>query len=64
MQYTISVLFIAWHSHPVNSKTLVVPIKDVVFPTLTICPRNSNPDRWGPVIKVMDHLNITCQDEK
>ena len=55
--------FVAWYTDPVKSKTLVVPIKNVAFPTVTICPKNSSPDRWGPVIKFLDHLNTTCQDE-
>ena len=56
--------FVAWDTDPVKSKTLVEPIKDVMFPTVTLCPKNSNPDRWGPTIKIFDHLNLTCQDEK
>ena len=54
----------AWFTHPVKSVTLVIPIKNVTFPTVTVCPKNFNPDRWGPVIKVLDHLNIKCINEK
>lgn len=56
--------FLAWYSHPVKSVTLVYPIKNVIFPTVTICPENSNPDRWGPAIKVFDHLKLSCKDQK
>ena len=56
--------FVAWGTDPIKSKTVVQPIKDVMFPTVTLCPKNSNPDRWGPTIKIFDHMNLTCQDEK
>ena len=61
---TFVFLFVAWSTHPVASKTVVISIKDVVFPTVSICPRNSNPDRWGPVMKVLDHLELKCDDVK
>ena len=37
------------------------PIEDVEFPTVTLCPQSSNTNRWGPVIKVLDYMNITCE---
>ena len=61
---TFIFVFAAWYTHPIASKTVVIPIKNVVFPTVTICPRNSNPDRWGPVMKVLDHLDLKCNDQK
>ena len=54
----------AWYSDPINSVTLVQPIKNVIFPAVTLCPENSSPDRWGPAIKVFDHLKVRCLDQK
>ena len=54
----------AWYSDPINSVTLVHPVKNVIFPAVTLCPENSSPDRWGPAIKVFDHLKVGCLDQK
>ena len=35
-------------------------IEKVDFPTVTLCPKSSNSDRWGPMLKVFDYLNVTC----
>ena len=51
---------LAWYDLPVKSKTLVRSIKGVDFPSVTLCPEDSNTDRWGPAIKVFDHLLINC----
>ena len=61
---TFVFLFVAWFTHPVVSKTVVISIENVVFPTITLCPKNPNPDRWGPVIKIFDHLELKCNDQK
>ena len=36
------------------------PIEKVQFPTVTLCPKDSNPDRWGPTIKIFDNIKLTC----
>ena len=28
------------------------------MPTVTLCPKNMNPDRWGPTIKIFDYVLI------
>ena len=60
----LCLFFLAWYVHPIVSKTVVIPIENVMFPTVTMCPKNSNPDRWGPVIKVFDQLELKCNDQK
>ena len=45
-----------WIENPIKSVVLTFPIDKIVFPTVTLCPRDSRPDRWGSVIKIFDHL--------
>ena len=54
----------AWYTDPITSVTLVQSLKEATFPSVTLCPENSNQDRWGPVIKVFDHLKIRCSEER
>ena len=37
------------------------PIDEVEFPTVTLCPKSSNTNRWGPVIKVLDYIKVNCK---
>ena len=55
-------LFLAWNENPTItiSETMTYPIENVKFPTVTLCSRNSNPDRWGPTIKVFDYVKRRC----
>ena len=39
-------------------ETLTYPIEELPFPTVTVCPRDSNPDRWGPTIKLFDFVKM------
>jgi hypothetical protein len=57
-------LLIGWDEIPTKSKTLVYPIKEADFPTVTFCTKNNNPDRWGAAIKILDHLDLTCEEER
>jgi hypothetical protein len=57
-------IFIAWDEFPTTSKTLVYPIQKAEFPTVTLCPKNNNPDRWGPAIKIFDYLDRSCSAER
>ena len=52
----------AWKKHPTITEvyTMTYPIEKVTFPTITLCPENSNPDRWGPTIKVFDFFQRQC----
>ena len=52
--------FSGWYENPINSKVLVIPLDKVVFPTITLCPRDSRPDRWGSVMKIFDQLETEC----
>ena len=36
------------------------PIEDLMFPTVTLCPKNPNPDRWGATIKLFDYMRQGC----
>ena len=38
------------------------PIEEVDFPTVTFCPKSSNSDRWGPVMKIFDYMSTVCPD--
>ena len=49
-----------WHENPIKSVVLTFPIDKIVFPTVTLCPRDSRPDRWGSVIKIFDQLDTNC----
>ena len=56
----------AWNENPTITiiETISYPIEKVTFPTVTICPQNSNPDRWGPTIKIFDHFQRHCSTYK
>ena len=49
-----------WYENPIKSVVLTFPLDEIVFPTVTLCPQDSRPDRWGSVIKIFDHLNTDC----
>ena len=53
-----------WIENPIKSVVLVFPLDKIVFPTVTLCPRDSRPDRWGSVIKIFDHLNTDCGSKR
>ena len=55
-------LFSEWRKFPTKIvvETLAHPIENVSFPTVTICPQNSNSDRWGSTIKVLDYFKRSC----
>ena len=55
-----SIFSIAWDEEPTTAKTLVYSVKEAEMPTVTLCPENSNPDRWGPTIKIFDYLERKC----
>ena len=58
--------FLAWYDSPIVTvlETLTYPIEELPFPTVTVCPKDSNPDRWGPTIKLFDHLNRRCGSDR
>ena len=49
-----------WYENPIKSVVLTFPLEDIVFPTVTLCPRDSRPDRWGSAIKIFDRLDTNC----
>ena len=53
-----------WHEYPIKSVVLTFPIDEIFFPTVTLCPRDSRPDRWGSVIKIFDQLNTNCESNR
>ena len=53
-----------WYENPIKSVVLTFPIEDIVFPTITMCPEDSRPDRWGSVIKLFDQLNTDCGSQR
>ena len=53
-----------WIENPIKSKVLTFPIDKIVFPTVTLCPQDSRPDRWGTAIKVFDQLNTDCGSKR
>ena len=58
--------FLAWYNSPIVTvlETLTYPIEELPFPTVTICQRDSNPDRWGPTIKLFDFLDRRCGSDR
>ena len=58
--------FLAWYNNPIVTtlETLTYPIEELPFPTVTVCPRDSNPDRWGPTIKLFDFINRRCGSDR
>ena len=57
------VFFKVWVEMPTinNLESMTSPIEELAFPTVTLCPKNPNPDRWGPAIKLFDHLRLNCK---
>ena len=57
-------LILVWIEEPVIDvlDSTSFPIEKVEFPTITICQKSSNSERWGPFIKVFDHMNVVCPE--
>ena len=53
-----------WYESPIKSVVVTFPLDKIVFPTVTLCPRDSRPDRWGFAIKIFDHLNTDCESKR
>jgi hypothetical protein len=53
-----------WIENPIKSVVLTFPIDKIVFPTVTLCPRDSRPDRWGTAIKIFDQVNTDCGSKR
>ena len=60
----ILLFYKAWDEFPTISKTLVHPVTMAEFPTITICKKDNNPDRWGPAIKILNHLDRICRNQR
>ena len=61
---SIKFAFAGWIENPIKSVVLTFPLDKIVFPTVTLCPRDSRPDRWGSVIKIFDHLDTDCGSKR
>ena len=59
-------IFSVWYTKPTITvlETMTYPIEELKFPTITLCPSNANPDRWGPLIKIFDYLKRSCDKER
>ena len=53
-----------WIENPIKSVVLTFPIDEIVFPTVTLCPQDSRPDRWGTAIKIFDQVNTDCGSKR
>ena len=60
----IKFVLAGWIENPIKSVVLTFPLDKIVFPTVTLCPRDSSPDRWGSVIKIFDQLNTDCGSKR
>ena len=60
----IKFLLAGWIENPIKSVVLTFPIDKIVFPTVTLCPRDSRPDRWGTAIKIFDQVNTDCGSKR
>ena len=49
---------LGWQENPTVAvvETLAEPIDRIQFPAVSICPQTFNSDRWGPTLKILDHL--------
>ena len=56
------ILFSEWNKQPTAAsiESITSPIEDLTFPSVTLCPKNPNPDRWGPTIKLFDYMKQGC----
>jgi hypothetical protein len=43
---------------------MTYPIEELTFPTVTLCPQDTNPDRWGATIKILDYVKRRCPKDK
>ena len=60
VQYIL--FFSEWEENPTMAtiESMTSPIETLMFPTITLCPKNPNPDRWGPVVKLFDYMKQGC----
>ena len=58
--------FSVWYDSPTITvlETMTYPIEELTFPTVTLCPQDTNPDRWGATIKILDYVKRRCPKDK
>ena len=58
--------FSDWEENPAITtiESVTSPIEDLMFPTVTLCPKNPNPDRWGATIKLFDYMRQGCDSKE
>ena len=57
--------FSVWYESPTITilETMTYPIEELTFPSVTVCPKHSSPDRWGVAIKLFDYMKKKCSKE-
>ena len=57
------VSFSDWTGNPTinDIESMTSPVEEIIFPSVTICPKSPNPDRWGPTIKMFDSIKRKCR---
>ena len=62
--FEIQTTFAGWIEEPVIEilDSTSYPIEEVAFPTVTLCPKSGNSDRWGAPIKVFDNMKVVCPE--
>ena len=56
------IIFLDWEENPTITivESISHPIEDVDFPTITLCNKSPNPQKWGFLVKLLDRLKIHC----
>ena len=44
--------------------SMTYPLEKLPFPTVTLCPKSRNPDRWGGAIKILDWMDKSCPNDE
>ena len=54
-----------WYKYPtiIILETMTYPIEELIFPTVTVCPKHATPDRWGVTIQLFDFMKKKCSKE-
>ena len=55
-------MLLEWNNSPISIvlETTSHPITKVEFPTVTICPKDPDPNKWTLVMKALDPLDLKC----
>ena len=55
----------SWQQNPTITtvSTFFYPVTEMQFPTVTICPEEMEPDKWGFMRSLMNEIDYSCQNE-